>query len=338
MGTPSFTIISAEYIKQWLLRSPDKLLELTTQAYLSFHEGDAVNPDSYFLRFPDSPNNRIIALPASLEKAPLCAGIKWISSFPANISNGLDRASAVFVLNDRKTGYPLACLEGSQISSYRTAASAVVGADLIHPTKKQASHMVIVGCGLISHSILSLMIRTGWNIDQITLVDLDRTRAETFAAKFSDLNIEVRNNLVTGDLLLFATSAIEPYILDKNILNANPTVLHMSLRDLGVDLITNSQNFVDDIEHSVKENTSLHLAEKTTGDRSFITGDISQLIKGKIKASPNKPRIYAPFGMGVIDLLFAQTIYQDALLQNSSDYISIINDFFPTPYSTNLGE
>ena len=222
MSTPNFTIINAEYIKQWLLRNPKKLLEITTQAYLSFHDGTAVNPDSYFLRFPDNPNNRIIALPASSEKEPLCAGIKWISSFPINISNGLDRASAVFILNDRKTGYPLACLEGSQISSYRTAASAIVGADLIHPTKKQSSHMVIVGCSLISHSVLSLMIGTGWNIDKVTLVDLDLDRAEVFAKKFYNLKIETSQKIVSGDLILFATSAIEPYVLDTDILNNNP--------------------------------------------------------------------------------------------------------------------
>ncbi|MBA5248980.1 MAG: 2,3-diaminopropionate biosynthesis protein SbnB [Gammaproteobacteria bacterium] len=338
MNTPNFTIINAEYIKQWLLRNPNKLLEITTQAYLSFHEGTAVNPDSYFLRFPDNPNNRIIALPASSEKDPLCAGIKWISSFPINISNGLDRASAVFVLNDRKTGYPLACLEGSQISSYRTAASAIVGADLIHPTKKYSSHMVIVGCGLISHSILSLMIGTGWSIDKITLIDLNLDRADIFAKKFNNLKIETSKKLVSGDLILFATSAIEPYILDTDILNNNPTILHMSLRDLGVELIEKSQNFVDDIEHSVKANTSLYLTEEKIGNRNFITGDIAQLIEGKIEINPDKPRIYAPFGMGIIDLLVGQAVYQEALLQNSNENISTINNFFPTPYTEISGE
>ncbi len=336
MNTPNFTIINAEYIKQWLLRNQKKLLEITTQAYLSFHEGTAVNPDSYFLRFPDNPNNRIIALPSSSEKEPFCAGIKWISSFPINISNGLDRASAVFLLNDRKTGYPLACLEGSQISSYRTAASAIVGAELIHPAKKHSSHMVIVGCGLISHSILSLMIGTGWNIDKITLVDLDLDRAKVFSNKFNNLKIETSKKLVSGDLILFATSAIEPHVLDTDILNNNPTILHMSLRDLGVDLIEKSQNFVDDVDHSVKANTSLYLTEEKIGNRNFITGDIAQLIEGEIEINSDKPRIYAPFGMGIIDLLVAQSIYQESLLQNTNENISIIGEFFPVPYNKTL--
>ncbi|VVM24039.1 hypothetical protein BSPWISOXPB_6785 [uncultured Gammaproteobacteria bacterium] len=42
-----------------------------------------------------------------------------------------------------------------------------------------------------------------------------------------------------------------------------------------------------------------------------------RLIKGEIKVNSDKPRIYAPFGMGIIDLLVAQSIYQETLLQIS---------------------
>ena len=74
--------------------------------------GSTLNPDSYFLRYPDNPNARIIALPAHLGGEVQKSGIKWISSFPENRATNLARASAVLILNDASTGYPLGLSRG----------------------------------------------------------------------------------------------------------------------------------------------------------------------------------------------------------------------------------
>src|SRR6266404_9421785 len=78
-------------------------VEIVRHAYLAHADGQSVNPDSYFLKFPDKPDCRIIALPAYLGKNFEVAGLKWIASFPANIQRGFPRASAVLVLNDNET-------------------------------------------------------------------------------------------------------------------------------------------------------------------------------------------------------------------------------------------
>src|SRR4051794_38532706 len=85
--------------------------DLVRDVYLDHDAGRTVNPSSHFLTFPDSPRNRIIALPGALTGEAPAMGIKWISSWPGNISSGLPRASSVTVLNDAATGFPAACLE-----------------------------------------------------------------------------------------------------------------------------------------------------------------------------------------------------------------------------------
>src|SRR5262249_54803351 len=79
-------------------------IEVVRSAYLSHARGQTVNPDSHFLRFPDKPDCRIIALPAFLGDGFRVAGLKWIASYPGNVQRGFPRASAVLVLNSYAAG------------------------------------------------------------------------------------------------------------------------------------------------------------------------------------------------------------------------------------------
>src|SRR5260370_23481592 len=99
-------------------------IDVVRNAYLAHADGKSVNPDSYFLQFPEKPDCRIIALPAFLGDGFGVAGLKWIASYPGNVQRGFPRASAVLVLNSYETGYPFAILESSIISAPRPAASA----------------------------------------------------------------------------------------------------------------------------------------------------------------------------------------------------------------------
>src|SRR6266849_8568489 len=113
-------------------------IDIVQNAYLAHAHGQSVNPDSYFLRFPDKPDCRIIALPAFLGDGFGVAGLKWIASYPGNVQRGFPRASAVLVLNDYETGYPFAILESSIISAARTAGSAVLAADWLTGKTRRA--------------------------------------------------------------------------------------------------------------------------------------------------------------------------------------------------------
>ncbi|WP_125718915.1 2,3-diaminopropionate biosynthesis protein SbnB [Pseudoalteromonas rubra] len=329
----TFKVIGANAVSQWLNNHGEKLLDSVADCYCQFAQGQTVCPDSYFLRYPEQPQNRIIALPASIESdtAPV-SGIKWIASFPGNLQKGLDRASAVVLLNDRETGYPIACLEGSQISSFRTAASAVLGAKYLHTTPGKIEHLAVVGSGLIAHTIVTLLEQTGWTIDAMTVIDLDKQRAAEFCGKFTHITTTSSDDIADiarADMILFATSAITPYVTDKALVAHKPTIIHMSLRDIAADIILEGQNFADDVDHAIKANTSLQLAEQQAGNRAFMAGNIVDLIKNQVKPDFNKARIYSPFGMGILDVMLGYQIYLDT----PNEALCEMDDFFPTPYT-----
>src|SRR3954447_15972992 len=171
-SVPSFTVIPGAQVQHSLQGREKQIVELVETTYRLHGAGDSVNPPSYFLRFPDRPTSRIIALPASIGGQVRVDGIKWISSFPDNVAAGIPRASAVLILNDHDTGYPFACIEASIISATRTAAMAAMAADWFTRGRQRPRRVGFFGGGLIARYIHTFLAGTDWSFDEIGVYDL----------------------------------------------------------------------------------------------------------------------------------------------------------------------
>src|SRR6266700_2843694 len=212
-------------------------IDVVRNAYLAHAKGQSVNPHSYFLRFPEKPDCRIIALPAFLGDGFGVAGLKWIASYPGNVQRGFPRASAVLVLNSYENGYPFAILESSIISAARTAALA---ADWLNGQSRRAHSLGIVGTGFIARYVYEFLVDTGWTIEEVRLHDRSPLESEKFRNTACHLEQhrtvavvpDVAQLVRACDLILFTTVASTPHIADATLFEHNPVVLHISLRDL----------------------------------------------------------------------------------------------------------
>ena len=327
------SIINGKTVFDIIRAHRDECVDVVRDAYIGHADGHSVNPDSYFLRFPDKPDSRIIALPAYLGNGFDVAGLKWIASFPGNVQRGFPRASAVLVLNNYETGYPFAIFESSIISAARTAASAVLAAYWLSGRSRRAKSLGIVGTGLIARYVYEFLVDTGWTIEEVRLFDKSPLESDKF--KNSACHAE-RHRAVTvvpdvaqlvraSDLILFTTVASVPHITDPALFEHNPLVLHVSLRDLAPEILLKSQNVVDDVEHVMKANTSPHLAEKLTGNRSFVTGTLVDIMQGSQSVNRSRPIIFSPFGMGILDVAVGKWVYDQAVAAGRDLRLS---DFF----------
>lgn len=312
-----FHVIPGAVIKDILDRELHTMVARVEQVYLQHHSGQTLNPDSYFLRFPQQPANRIIALPAALEGDDAVAGIKWISSFPGNVAQQKPRASAVVILNDRETGYPYACLEGAQISAVRTAASAASGAYWLNGQSRKAASVGFIGAGVIARNIARMLSVEGWDVERSVVHDFDDASAHALQryieqSDLSTAHVGSLEEALTADLVIFATTAGEPYVKPPMSFGPGQVVLNISLRDIAPQVLINANNLCDDVEHCMKANTSAHLAEQWTGSRSFMNGTLAGLIRGEVVLDPAKPSIFSPFGLGVLDLALSKFIVDTA--------------------------
>ena len=330
-SAPTFHVVPGSTVKRVIDDNKKQVFDAVEAAYRLHGSGNTLNPDSYFLRYPDRPSARIIALPAHLGGAVQKSGIKWISSFPENRASNLARASAVLILNDATTGYPLACIEASLISATRTAASAALAAEHISPNPFKGT-LGIIGTGVIARTTVEWLLFRNWKFRKISLYDVDRKEAEHFSKWLRDhydLQADIQDRLEgaisDSSLILFTTTTQDPYLSDEKWFEHCPTVLHLSLRDLCVNVILASQNIVDDVDHCLKARTSLHLTEMATGNRDFVSGSLVDVLEKKLKPDPSKPRIFSPFGLGVLDLAVGNFVLEAA---KSSGAAIALPDFF----------
>lgn len=330
---PPFAVISGAQVQQALQGRERQIAELVESVYRLHGAGETVNPPSYFLRFPDRPTARIIALPASLGGPLRVDGLKWISSFPENATSGLPRASAVVILNDPDTGYPYACLEGSVISATRTAASAALAADLLSRTRPRPRRLGFIGTGLIARYIHTHLTATGWTFEETGVHDLSADSAAGFRGYLERSGTQGRITvhdtaealIRASDLLVFATVAARPHIHDPSWFSHRPMVLHISLRDLDPRILLASANYVDDIEHCLKADTSPHLAEQLTGHRDFLHGTLHDVLSGPASAPADRTVVFSPFGLGVLDIAVGRFVHDEVARRGE---LRVVDGFF----------
>jgi ornithine cyclodeaminase len=333
LTVPPFAVVPGAQVQRALQGREKQVVELVEATYRLHGAGDSVNPPSYFLRFPDRPSSRIIALPASIGGDVRVDGIKWISSFPDNVAAGIPRASAVLILNDHDTGYPFACMEASVISATRTAASAAAAADWLSRGRSRPTRIGFFGVGLIARYIHTYLAGTGWSFDEIGVHDLSADSAAGFAGYLEQSGTTGRvtvhgsaeEMIRSSDLVVFATVAGQPHVTDPSWFDHHPLVLHVSLRDLAPEILLGAVNLVDDVEHCLKADTSPHLVEQLTGNRDFLLGTLADVMSGRVQVPADRTIVFSPFGLGVLDLAVGKFVYDEV---TRSGGLQVIDDFF----------
>ncbi|GAA2707056.1 MULTISPECIES: 2,3-diaminopropionate biosynthesis protein SbnB [Streptomyces] len=311
-----FSVVPGAAVSAILADAHQDVLRIVADTYVAHEQGLSVNPDSYFLRFPDKPNARVIALPSYLGGDVDAIGMKWIASFPDNTLQGLPRASATLLINDYATGYPVACLEAAGISAVRTAASAAVAAAELLTTTGPV-RLGVVGAGVIARTIVDYLHARGVKVADVLVHDLDPTSAGHLTAHATarmgaPATAGTLDEVLARDLVVFATTAATPYVPADTALRPGQVLLNVSLRDLAPELLLRSNNVVDDVEHCLKAQTSPHLAEQLTGGRDFITGTLGALLQGNVTLDPDKPTVFSPFGLGILDLAVGHHVLHEA--------------------------
>jgi N-[(2S)-2-amino-2-carboxyethyl]-L-glutamate dehydrogenase len=336
MNNGDIFVLKGDEIASLLAGRELEIVEVVRRAYTAHTAGKSSLPHSMLLNFPGDEVNRIIALPAFLGDGFGIAGIKWVSSFIGNLSRGMDRASAVMILNSTTTGRPEAILEGSIISAKRTAASAALAAETLLDGR-ELTNLGMVGCGVINFETARFVHALFPEMNRLKIFDLDGQRAAQFKEKcagmFQQVEVagDIRAILEESSVIALATTALKPHINDLSGCQPGAIILHTSLRDITPEAILVSDNVVDDADHACRAQTSIHLAEQLVGHRDFIRASLGEILLRQQPATTTaaKVKIFSPFGLGILDIALGKFLCELGAQRNTG---TIVDSFLPSSW------
>jgi ornithine cyclodeaminase len=155
------------------LLDPDALRDAVASAMRELSAGAASVPLRTAAVVPE--RGMLFAMPGYLPGGGLAA--KLVSLFPGNTE--LPTHQAVIVVFDPDTGQPTALLDGTAITTARTAAGSALSVDLL--ARPDARTLAILGTGVQARAHAHAVVRVR-AIELITVAGRDRDRTATFAA------------------------------------------------------------------------------------------------------------------------------------------------------------
>jgi N-[(2S)-2-amino-2-carboxyethyl]-L-glutamate dehydrogenase len=297
-------------------------VDAITDGLASHAAGDYVQPLKPYLRWSGADHiaDRIIAMPCYLGGEQPVAGLKWVGSRQHNpVRFGLERASAVIVLNDTQTNYPVAILEGGLISGMRTAAITAVATR--HLARTDFTDVACIGCGPIARMQMKTLLEQFVSISRIHLFDLSGGAADTLAGILAQSHPDVdfinagsaESAVRAADVVVTCTVTDSPY-LAYEWLKTGVFISNISIMDVHKDVYEKVDKVVvDDWDQSNREKKIINqLVMEGRFSRDRLHAELGEIVVGDRPGRENDEEIIllSPMGMAIDDIICARHFFR----------------------------
>ncbi len=247
---------------------------------------------------------------------------KLITSFPANLDGGtLPAVQALCVLFDGGNGRPLAVMDGTEITYWRTAADSALGAKILAPL--EPATLLLVGAGEMSTRLVHAHRAVRPSLRRVLVWNRTQERAARVAARLTEEGIESHpvEDLAAAtrmaDVISTCTRSHEPLVLGVNL---TPGV-HLDLvggytprtREADDAAARRALIFVDRRESAFGGVGDILQPIASGAIREAdVLGDLYDLVGGRIpgRRSASDITFFKNAGGGHLDLMTAELIVQ----------------------------
>lgn len=302
----------------------DACVEVMASALASLARGDAVLPLRTVMRVPKT-DNFFAAMPGYVEvDGEGVFGAKLVTVFPGNQGTEFDSHQGAVLIFDNEHGGVAAVLDGTAITSTRTAAVSGVATRAL--AREDASTLAILGSGVQAHSHLRAMcaVRRIRTLKVWSRNPDNARRLADFAQSEFGLDASVSSTgadaVRDADIVCAATSANEPVLFGEWLspgthVNAVGTS-QPNAREFDSATVVRSRLYVDRRESALKEPGDL-LAPLKAGEigPDHIIGEIGEVLIGKAPARRDSSEItlFKSLGLAIEDLASAAHVYAEAV-------------------------
>jgi len=245
-------------------------------------------------------------------------GVKIVNVFPGNAARGLPSVLGAYVLMNGDTGAPMALIDGTRLTLWRTAATSALAARYL--ARPDAQTHLMVGAGALAPFFLRAH-RAVRPITRSIVWNKTRANAETLAARLAEegLEVEVADSLESAvrgaDIISTATLSREPLVRGAWLKPGAHLDLvgafTPAMRETDDDCVLRARLFVDTRGGALKEGGDLVqpiAAGLVSADQ--VEADLSELARGAVirPRQPSDITLYKSTGGAMFDLATAMQI------------------------------
>jgi alanine dehydrogenase len=302
-----------------LMNMPD-VIRVVEEAFRTWGEGKGNMPAKAYLLVE---NGDFRAMPAAL---PGCAGMKWVNAHPRNRSRDLPSVMAVMIYNDPATGYPLAIMDATKITAYRTGAAAAIASKYL--ARKGPRSLGIVGAG--SQAYTQIQAHTAlFGLGSIKVSDVSREAIDKLIRAFPGLPITSCSvpEAAGSDIVCTLTPSRGPVVRKEwivpgthiNAIGADAA----GKEELDPAILKEAIVFVDDLRQAAtggEINVPIQEGIYTIGE---VRGTLAEVVLGRKsgRADDNAITVFDSTGIAIEDLAVARHLFEKA--RQTGGYTSI---------------
>lgn len=306
-------------------------IQAVESAFRAYHRKEAVMPPKSYVDMPDHEGD-VRSMPARVGDS---VSVKWVNSHPHNPQrHGLPTVIGTLILSDPATGFPLAIMDATVLTAFRTGAAAAVATKVLG--REDASSLGIVGCGTQAGYQLAAISHVR-DVRKVLLSDARPHVAEHLAkglreaSPHLDVKVASIQEAAGADVVCTLTPVHEPIVKREWVRNgAHYNALGADAagkQELDPDILGDAVVVVDDWEqatHSGEVNVPL---SEGLLRREHIRGTLGAVLEKAIpgRTSANEITVFDSTGLAIQDTAVARVVHERARKESLGTPINLLS-------------
>ncbi len=279
-------------------------------------------PRNVYLLDDDESNHDAFAVLPSWNESII--GVKAFTYFPDNVGPEYKSLYSKIMLFDRAHGEPLALVDGTSVTFWRTAGISGLATRLL--AREDAETLFVLGTG----NLAPYMIRANASVRALKNVfvwgrDANKAQAviDAVSGDYPDINFTVASDrqaaCAEADIVVAATGSHEPVVEGDWIRPGTHTDFignhHAVKRECDTALVAKSKVYADSYVNCFKEagEVMVPISEGAI-TKEHVVGELSEMCQGavKLRESADEITLFKSVGMAMSDLVGAGLAYKVA--------------------------
>ncbi|KAK8494875.1 hypothetical protein V6N13_046608 [Hibiscus sabdariffa] len=275
--------------------------------------------------FPVSPSASLLLMPSWSSSPSLpYIGVKLVTYFPQNSALNLPGIHANYVLFNSTTGQPLASMDGTVLTLYRTACVSGLASKIL--ARDDSKVLVMIGAGALAPHLIKAHLSAKPSLRKVIIWNRTMNKATGLAQNLQtsdahkgvcfEANESLEEIIPLGDIVSCATNSESPLVKGEKLkpgahLDLVGSFKH-TMKECDDEAIKRGRVYVDNAAALVEAGELVGAFERGVIGEEDVCGNLVELIEGKKvgRRDCEEITVFKSVGSGVVDVLAAQLVYE----------------------------